>query len=298
MTTTRSQAQAQAQAMSTPQAAEATQEPDSPKSTSSQASIGSTPSQGSHNSTKSQESPLSPGWVHTITIILGHFLKSEIGQKLQKWVLYNVIDDPIDFWLHWETSDPDDIRMIEKYVESNGSTVYLPNCTVKILISLWNYMDLLINQDKPADQQGDKFYYVRDEQWTKLTAKDMRTTLVNAKSEQRSSSRTSMPSFSTAPSSAPIRSPMTLELASFKKSIKWEASAYSVLKDECIFDKFQRDLLITAKSHDVSEILDPLIPQVTHQRKGNYLKPSKFSCVKSSMKFYRQIWEEPQSGST
>ena len=138
MTTTRSQSQAQAQVMSTPQAAEATQESDSPNSTSSQASIGSTPSQGSHYSTKSQESPLSPGLVYTITIILGHSLKSEIGQKLQKWLLYNVIDDPIDFWLHWDSSDPDDIRMIEKYVERNGSTVYLPNCTVKILISLWN----------------------------------------------------------------------------------------------------------------------------------------------------------------
>ena len=179
-------------------------------------------------------------------------MKSEIGEKVQKWVLYNVIDDPIDFWLHWDPSDPDDIRMIEKYVESS-----LPNCTVKILISLWNYMDLLINQDKPADHQCNRLYYVMDEQWTKLTAKDMRTALVNAKSEQRSSSRTSVLSFSTTPSSAPIRSPMNLELASFKKSIKWEASAYSVLKDELFFDKFQRDLLITAKSHDVSEILDP-----------------------------------------
>ena len=258
MTTTRSQSQAQAQAMSTSQAAEATDESDTPQNTSSQVSIGSTPSQGTHKSTKSQESPLSPGWVHTITIILGHSLKSEIGQKLQKWVLYNVIDDPIDFWLHWDPSDPDDdITRIEKYVESNGSTVYLPNCTVKILISLWNYMDLLINQDKPEDQQDDKLYYVRDEQWTKLTAKDMRTALVNAKSEQRSSSRTLMPSFNTAPSTAPIRSPMTMELASFKKSIKREASVYSVLKDEHFFDKFQRDLLISAKSHDVSEILDP-----------------------------------------
>ena len=257
MTTTRSQSQAQAQAISTPQAAEATQESESPKSTSSQESIGSTPSKGSPESTQSQECPLSPGWVHTITIILGHSLKSEIGQKLQKWVLYNVIDDPVDFWLHWDPSDPDDIRMIEKYVESNGSTVYLPNCTVKILISLWNYMGLLINQDKPADKQGNRLHYVMDEQWTKLTAKDMRTALVNAKSEQRSSSRTSMLSFSTAPSSAPIRSPMNLELASFKKSIMSEASAYSVLKDKHIFDKFQRDLLTTAKSHDVSEILDP-----------------------------------------
>ena len=66
-----------------------------------------------------------------------------------------------------------------------------------------------------------------------------------------------MPSFNTAPSSAPIKSPMTMELVSFKKSIKREASAYSVLKDERFFDKFQRDLLITAKSHDVPEILDP-----------------------------------------
>ena len=182
MTTTRSQSQVQAQAMSTPQAAGATQGSESPKSTSSQENIGSTPSQGSPECTKSQECPLSPGWVHTITIILAYSLKSEIGQKLQKWVLYNVIDDPIDFWLHWDPSDPDNIRMIEKYVESTASTVYLPNCTVKILISLWNFMDLLINQNKPADQHGNMLYYVMDEQWTKLTAKDMRTVLVNEKS--------------------------------------------------------------------------------------------------------------------
>ena len=66
-----------------------------------------------------------------------------------------------------------------------------------------------------------------------------------------------MSSFNTAPSPAPIRSPMTMELVSFKKSINREASAYAVLTDERFFDKFQRDLLITAKSHDVSEILDP-----------------------------------------
>ena len=66
-----------------------------------------------------------------------------------------------------------------------------------------------------------------------------------------------MPSFNTAPSSAPIKFPMTMELASFKKSIKRKDSAYSVLKDVRFFDKFQRHLLITARSHDFSEILDP-----------------------------------------
>ena len=54
-----------------------------------------------------------------------------------------------------------------------------------------------------------------------------------------------------------MRSPIHSELASFKKGIKRDASEYSILKDECYFDKFQRDLFITAKSHDVSEILDP-----------------------------------------
>ena len=54
-----------------------------------------------------------------------------------------------------------------------------------------------------------------------------------------------------------MRSPIHLELESFKKGIKREASAYSILKDECHFDKFQKDLFFTDKSHDVSEILDP-----------------------------------------
>ena len=35
-------------------------------------------------------------------------------------------------------------------------------------------MDLLIIQDKPEDKQGDKLYYVSEEQWTKLTSNDMR----------------------------------------------------------------------------------------------------------------------------
>ena len=51
--------------------------------------------------------------------------------------------------------------------------------------------------------------------------------------------------------------PYALGISILQESIKREASAYSTLKDERYFDKFQRDLFITAKSHDVSEILDP-----------------------------------------
>ena len=93
-----------------------------------------------------------------------------------------------------------------------------------------------------------------------LTAHDMRSALVNAVLEHhRSQTTPEIPmSLVTSPSSStPMRSPIHVELASFKMGIQREASSYSTLKDERYFDKFQRDLFITAKSHDVSEILDP-----------------------------------------
>ena len=49
---------------------------------------------------------------------------------------------------------------------------------------------------------------------------------------------------------------MNLELASFKKSIKREASAYSVLKDGTSLSNSRGISSSQPKSHDVFEILD------------------------------------------
>ena len=119
-------------------------------------------------------------------------------------------------------------------------------------------MNLLMKKDRP-DGENNKLYYLMDEQWTKFTAYDMRSALIDEKQNPHMSPPATSPMshLRTPTSPLPVRSPMHLELASFKKSIKREASAYSTLKDERYFDKFQRDLFITAKSHDVSEILDP-----------------------------------------
>ena len=247
--------------MPTPPVSPVLEEPESPKSTSSQETHRSIPSL---NITPPLDNLLSPGWTHAITIIMGHPLKSEVGQMLQKWVLYHLIHDPTDFWLSWDPTDPEDIRLLQKYAESDGSISYLPSNLVKNLIGLWDFMNLLIKQDRPADEKYNKLYYLMDEQWTtKLTAHDMKSALIDEKWEKQSSHMSPappchMPHFRSPTSPVPMRSPMyILELASFKKSIKREASAYSTLKDERYFDKFQRDLFITAKSHDMSEILDP-----------------------------------------
>ena len=121
-------------------------------------------------------------------------------------------------------------------------------------------MTHLIKQSRPADQRYNPHYFILDDQWLNLTVHDIRSTLVNAVLENYRSQTTPQThiSFVSSPSSStPMRSPIHTELASFKKGIKREASSYSTLKDERYFDKFQRDLFITAKSHDVSEILDP-----------------------------------------
>ena len=111
---------------------------------------------------------------------MGHSLKSEVGQMLQKWVQYHLIHDPTEFWLSWDPSDPEDFRLLQKYAESDGYIAYLPSNLVKNLVSLWDFMNLLMKQDRP-DGENNKLYYLMDEQWTKLTAHDLRSALTDEK---------------------------------------------------------------------------------------------------------------------
>ena len=96
---------------------------------------------------------LSPGWTHAITTIMGLPLSSELGNSIQEWILYHAIEDPIDFWLYWDPTDTCDIKLLQEYVGSNGSVIYLPRSTIKSLIRLWNYMNLLINKGESLDQK-------------------------------------------------------------------------------------------------------------------------------------------------
>ena len=132
-------------------------------------------------------------------------------------------------------------------------------------------MILLIKKDRPADQKHNAFHFILGEQWFKLTAHDMRAALVSDTLENHTSQTTPatpMSNFTSPSSSASIRSPMNWILASFKKGIKYGAPAYPIMRNECHFDKFQKDLFITAKFHVVSEILDPTFtPGPSHEEK-------------------------------
>ena len=295
MPTTRSQSKA----MSTPPISSVLEEPEGPKSTSSQETPWSTQS---INNTSPLGNQLSPGWVHAITIIMGKSLQSEVGEMLQKRIHYHLIPDHTEFWFSWDPSDPEDFRLLQKFEESDGSIAFLPNNLAKNLVSLWDFMNLLMKKDRP-DGENNKLYYLMDEQWTKFTAYDMRSALIDDKKEKQNSHVSPAPTnhmshLRTPTSPLPVRSLMHLELASFKKSIKREASAYSTLKDERYFNKFQRDLFITAKSHDVLRYLIPPSLQALHQKNRNYLKPNMTDMGRTKVRKYlkttdaQAVWKE------
>ena len=157
---------------------------------------------------------LSPEWTHAITTIMSHPLSSESGKFIQKWILYHAIPYPFDFWLYWDPTDPYDNKLLQEYVGSNGSVVYLPSSTIKSLINLWSYMNLLIKKEKSLDQKCNAQYF-QDDQWFNLTAHDMRRTLANAGMKYHRPQiipGTPLPYSTSPPSSARMKSPIHLEL--------------------------------------------------------------------------------------
>ena len=162
----------------------------------------------------SQESPLSPEWIHTITILLGHPLTSEIGQHIQKWIIYQANLSYTKFALRWDPIQFEDNIHLQKLEETNGPISHLKSNTVKQLGSLKIYMILLISQDRPAGQNYNPFHSIRGEQLFKLKAIDMETALINemlGNSGSKTTLRALMYTITHPSSSASMRSPIHLE---------------------------------------------------------------------------------------
>ena len=166
----------------------------------------------------------------------GPCIISESGKCIQKWILYHAIQDPSDFLIYWDPTDPDDIKLLKKYVDSNGSVVYLPSSTVKSLISLWNYIYLLIKMERPVDQKCNVLYFLQDDQCFKLTAHDMKRTLVNAGMENHKNQiipGTSFPNSTSPPSPAPMRSPIHLEPTVGSHQVRFPMCTLETLQKYC-----------------------------------------------------------------
>ena len=189
--------------------------------TRSQFQVMSTPQTSSTPSTP-HKYQLSSEWIHTITILLGHPLKSVVGQHIQKWIICQANLGYTNVALRWDPIQFEDNKHLQKYEETNGSTSCLLSNTVKQLVNLKIYMFLLIIQDRPAGQNYNPFHSNMGEQLIKLTSIDMKTALINEMLENSRSNTTprEFKSMITSPSSSvSMRFPIHLEPNSFKKGI-------------------------------------------------------------------------------
>ena len=150
-------------------------------------------------------------------------MTSEVGQHIQKWIIYQANLSYTKFAFKWDPIQFEDKTHLQKYEETNGSISYLKSNTVKQLVSLKIYMILLISQDRPAGQNYHPTHFIKGEQLFKLTAIDLKTALINEMFENPRSKTTFrflMYKITPPSSSASMRSPIHVELAPSKKGTK------------------------------------------------------------------------------
>ena len=93
----------------------------------------------------------------------------------------------------------------------------------------------------------------------------------------RTSSKALLPAMTYASASGPAKSKGSDIAKDFKKSVKKDKSQYPVFKDEKYWDNWNRSFIITAKSHDLSNILSHTYVPSTDEEKGLFQVQQEFT---------------------
>ena len=181
---------------------------------------------------------LSPIWEHTLTEILNHGNKIEMGIIMRSWVKHSNLEDMSDI-LIYDLNDftPGGTLCHYKDTAEAEETKLMPNTPLKELYNLYRYIQHLILESK-FDYDDDEFDDPLDEgNWLWQTrGKYMKFVIYHS-------------STATEP-----RNTSNQKLVSFRIGIKREETVYPTLKHERYFDSFSRSLYITAKSHECEDV--------------------------------------------
>ena len=165
---------------------------------------------------------LSPIWEHTLTEILNHGNKTEVGILMRSWVKDNNLEDMNDLLLH-DLNDFTPTGSLSQYKVSAEAeeTKPLPITHLKELYNFYRYIQHLILESK-FEYDDEEFDNPLDEaNWLLQTqGKYMKFVIYNS-------------STATQP-----RATSNQKLFSFRKGIKREETAYPTINDERYFDSF------------------------------------------------------------
>ena len=103
---------------------------------------------------------------------------------------------------------------LQTYQETDGSLAYIKGHTVRKLVGLMKYMNLLVSKDRPDAQKHNLLYFITGNQLFKLTTHDMKNALVkevleNHGSQKYSSKRAKV--INTKPTDTPSKAPTAIQ---------------------------------------------------------------------------------------
>ncbi len=213
--------------------------------------IANPPEEIEEESTRAPTTPrMNPLWDHTITTVLGFNNRTDFGKAIRFWVRYHKLETLDDLCIYdpsWLLPD----GRLEKYVEAEGQPPKTLHITpLHLIFQLRIYLEHLDSQT-PKDIESN----MDDHPFSLKNWKGQdKQTLINfiKRNPNRASS---------------IKVSPNQYLQNFKKGIKREITSYPTLHDERKFDNFSRSFIITAKSHECEEVLDPTYVPSTEEQK-------------------------------
>ena len=173
------------------------------------------------------------------------------GQNLRSWVTYHSLTSLEDF-LMWELDtlqyDAITVCFPSRDTTQPNSLVCLNTNSIRHLIMLTKYIHHLVQDSHLSVSSDATDHALEPDNFLHTTFHQFMSWKLNAHPPSVTASD---------PRAAPSTPSCSSELLNFKSGIKRDISAYPTLKDEKYYESFKRSVLVTARTHDCEEILQP-----------------------------------------
>ena len=181
-------------------------------------------------------------WEQTLTEILNHDPKTQIGIIMKAWVkAIDMTDFPSMLTYTADKFTPTgSLRYYKEKVDSQTPTM-MPTKLQQELYNLRGYITHVMNESDYDPDDPEFNHPLSEHNWLSQTRGKFLKCVIYTLSDGIESRP---------------KSNQKQKLVSFKKGITREETAYPTHKDERYFDGFRRSLYITAKSHDCEQVLD------------------------------------------
>ena len=137
-----------------------------------------------------------------------------------------------------------------------GNPEFLKTKSIKNVHMLWKYLHHLVREAQESSIPGNSLSILLPDQFCSLTWNKVMTWRLQDSNQNTSSVSNTRYQGQPKQDSRHECNQNADQLLAFKKSIKREASQYTILKDETHFEAFKRNLLVTATTHGCEEILE------------------------------------------